>query len=58
MSKGNNHLKIKDMKKYYVNGQEITEREAKAIEARNAEYMSSTDFSLWAKCEFITVVTK
>lgn len=58
MSKGNNHLKIKDMKKYYVNGQEITEQEAKAIEARNAEYMSSTNFSLWAKCEFITVVTK
>ena len=58
MSKGNNHLKIKDMKKYYVNGQEITEQEAKAIEARNAEYMSSTGFSLWAKCEFITVVTK
>lgn len=58
MSKGNNHLKIKDMKKYYVNGQEITEQEAKAIEARNAEYMGSADFSLWAKCEFITVVTK
>ena len=58
MSKGNNQLKIRDMKKYYVNGQEITEQEAKAIEARNAEYMSSTDFSLWAKCEFITVVTK
>lgn len=57
MSKGNNHLKIKDMKKYYVNGQEITEQEAKAIEARNAKYMSSTDFSLWAKCEFITVIT-
>ena len=46
------------MKKYYVNGKEITEQEAKAIEARNAEYMSSPDFSLWAKCEFITVVTK
>ena len=58
MSKGNNHLKIRNMKKYYVNGMEITEQEAKAIEARNAEYMSSTDFSLWAKCEFITVVTK
>ena len=58
MSKGNNHLKIKDMKKYYVNGTEITEQEAKAIEARNTEYMSSTDFSLWAKCEFITVITK
>ena len=46
------------MKKYYVNGLEITEQEARAIEARNAEYMSSADFSLWAKCEFITVVTK
>lgn len=44
------------MKKYYVNGTEITEQEAKTIEARNAEYMSSTDFSLWAKCEFITVI--
>lgn len=45
MSKGNNQLKIKDMKKYYVNGMEITEQEAKTIEARNAEYMNGTDFS-------------
>lgn len=45
------------MKKYYVNGKEISEQEAKAIEAKNAEYMSSTDLSLWAKCEFITVIT-
>lgn len=43
------------MKKYYVNGIEITENEAKAIEAKNAEYMNSND---WAKCEFITVITK
>lgn len=35
------------MKKYYVNGIEITENEAKAIEAKNAEYMNSNDFSLW-----------
>lgn len=28
------------MKKYYVNGIEITENEAKAIEAKNAEYMN------------------
>lgn len=46
------------MKKYYVNGIEITENEAKAIEAKNAEYMNSNDFSLWAKCEFITVIAK
>lgn len=45
------------MKKYYVNGKEITEQEAKVIEAGNAEYMGSTGFSLWAKCEFITVIT-
>lgn len=45
------------MKKYFVNGKEISEQEAKAIEAKNAEYMGSTDFSLWAKCEFITVIT-
>lgn len=38
MSKGNNHLKLEDMKKYFVNGKEISEQEAKAIEARNAEY--------------------
>jgi hypothetical protein len=57
VSKGNNHLKLEDMKKYYVNGKEISEQEAKAIEAKNAEYMGSTDFSLWAKCEFITVIT-
>lgn len=57
VSKGNNHLKLEDMKKYYVNGKEISEQEAKVIEAKNAEYMSSTDFSLWAKCEFITVIT-
>lgn len=57
VSKGNNYLKLEDMKKYYVNGKEISEQEAKAIEAKNAEYMKSTDFSLWAKCEFITVTT-
>lgn len=57
VSKGNTHLKLEDMKKYYVNGKEISEQEAKVIEAKNAEYMSSTDFSLWAKCEFITVIT-
>jgi hypothetical protein len=57
VSKGNNHLKLEGMKKYFVNGKEISEQEAKAIEAKNAEYISSMDFSLWAKCEFITVIT-
>lgn len=34
------------MKRYYVNDKEISEQEAKAIEIKNREYMSSTDFSL------------
>lgn len=44
------------MKRYFVNGKEISEQEAKAIEVKNQEYMNSNDFSLWAKCEFITVI--
>lgn len=46
------------MKRYFVNGKEISEQEAKVIEAKNNEYMSSNDLSLWAKCEFITVINK
>ena len=46
------------MKRYFVNGKEISEQEAKAIEANNQEYMNSNDFSLLAKCEFITVINK
>ncbi len=45
------------MKRYFVNGKEISEEEAKAIETKNQEYMSTTDFSLWAKCEFIIVIS-
>lgn len=54
----NKHLKNIFMKRYFVNGKEISEQEAKAIEAKNQEYMNSNDFSLWAKCEFITVINK
>ena len=46
------------MKRYFVNGKEISEQEAKAIEEKNQEYMNSNDLSLWAKCEFITVINK
>lgn len=46
------------MKRYYVNGKEISGQEAKAIETRNKKYMQSNDFELWAKCEFIVVVNK
>lgn len=46
------------MKRYFVNGKEISEKEAKAIEAKNKEYINSSDISLWAKCEFITIINK
>lgn len=46
------------MKKYFVNGNEVSEKEVKLIEKRNKEYMESGDFSLIAKCEFITVISK
>ena len=46
------------MKRYFVNGKEESEQEAKAIEKKNNEYMSSNDLSLWAKCEFITVINE
>lgn len=44
------------MKRYFVAGNEISEQEAKSIEAKNKEYISSNDFSLWAKCQFVTVI--
>ena len=46
------------MKRYFINGKEISEQEAKAIEARNKEYINSNDISLWAKCKFKTVINK
>lgn len=46
------------MKRYFVNGKEISEQKAKEIEANNKKYMESNDLSLWAKCEFITVIEK
>ena len=46
------------MKKYYLQGKEISEKQAKAIEAKNKEYINSNDISLWAKCKFITVINK
>lgn len=44
------------MKQYFVNGKEVSEKEAKEIEKKNNEYMSSDDLSLWANCEFIMVI--
>lgn len=44
------------MKRYFLYGNEISEQEAKDIEEKNKEYMGSNDFSLWAKCQFVTVI--
>ena len=44
------------MKRYFLDRKEITEAEAKEIEAKNKEYMASGDFELWAKCQFIMVI--
>ena len=58
MSKGNNHLKIKDMKKYYVNGKEITEQEANEIKKENARLQKSTDLNDWLGIQWITEINK
>lgn len=44
------------MKRFFVNGKQVTENEVKAIERRNKEYMNSGDWNLIAKCEFITII--
>lgn len=45
------------MKRYFLDRKtEITEAEAKEIEAKNKEYMASGDFELMLKCEFITII--
>lgn len=46
------------MKKYYLQGKEISEQQAKSIEVQNKAYMKSNDLSLGAKCKFITVINK
>lgn len=44
------------MKRYFVNGKEITETEAKEIERKNNEYFESGDFNEMLKIKFITVI--
>ena len=44
------------MKKYFLDGKEITEQEAKEIEARNNELLKSTNITDWAECKFIIVI--
>lgn len=44
------------MKKYYVNGKKISKAQAQEIQRQNNEYISSGDWNLIAKCQFITVI--
>ena len=57
MGTGTKHTITRTDMRYFVDGKEISEKQAKEIERRNAEYMSSGDFSLMAKCQFV-IATK
>lgn len=43
------------MTRYYLSNTEISEQEAKAIEAKNQEYLASGNIEDWAKIQFIFV---
>lgn len=42
--------------RYFINGKEISEKEAKKIEKDNKKYMDSGDFELMMKCQFIVKI--
>ena len=44
------------MKRYFVDGKEITEEEAKEIEKQNSKYFNSGDMIELLKIKFITVI--
>lgn len=44
------------MKKYYVNGKEITEEEAKEIEKKNNEIFASGDIFEMLNIKFVVVI--
>lgn len=44
------------MKKYFIEGKEVSEQEAIDTERMNKEYMESGDFDLMLKCKFIIVI--
>lgn len=46
------------MTRFYLDGKEISESVANAIQALNKEYMASGDFELMAKCQFIFTKTE
>ena len=44
------------MKRYFVNGKEITKEEAKSIEQKNNEYFNSGDMMDLLKIQFIVEI--
>ena len=44
------------MKRYFLEGKEISEQEAVDIERMNDEYMKSGDFDLMLKCKCRVVI--
>lgn len=44
------------MKRYFVNGKEITEAEAREIERNNNEYLASGDMNEMLNIKFIVVI--
>ena len=44
------------MKRFYVNGKQISESEARAIDAQNIKYMKRGDWNSLAKIQFITII--
>lgn len=44
------------MKRYFVDGKEITKLEAEAIEKKNTEYLNSGNFENMLNIKFIVVI--
>ena len=44
------------MKRYFVNGKEISEFEAFLIKKQNEEYLKSDDLTDWLNCKFVAVI--
>lgn len=44
------------MKKYYINGKEVSKQEAEQVQARNRKLTSSGNLEDWLNVEFIVVV--
>lgn len=44
------------MKRYFVNGKEISKAEAEQIIKTNEELMKSNNIEDWAECKFVVII--